>query len=89
MRKTQERQRTFAELGWGGWREGAGRKKSKDSGVSHGKREELKERHPVMVTVRRSTHTAVWPPRQRTPTRGWPWPGLKRWKAVMGRALRR
>ena len=37
---------------WGGARRGAGRKKSKHSGVSHLKREEFPERHPVHVTMK-------------------------------------
>jgi REP element-mobilizing transposase RayT len=38
--------------GWGGYRKGAGRKKSKDSGVSHLAREEFAARHPVHVTTK-------------------------------------
>jgi REP element-mobilizing transposase RayT len=41
---------------WGGRREGAGRKKCKDSGVSHLRREALKRRFPVHVTLRVLDH---------------------------------
>jgi REP element-mobilizing transposase RayT len=41
---------------WGGRREGAGRKKSPASGVSHLKRPELKRRFPVLVTLRVLDH---------------------------------
>ncbi len=37
---------------WGGYREGAGRKQRKDSGVSHLQRDKLAARHPVHVTLR-------------------------------------
>jgi len=37
---------------WGGARKGAGRKKSKHPGVSHLKREEFPEHHPVHVTMK-------------------------------------
>jgi len=37
---------------WGGRRKGAGRKKTENPGVSHLKREEFKERHPVHVTMK-------------------------------------
>ena len=51
-KRTRERQRRFDELGWGGFREGAGRKKSRDSGVRHDKRAGLSRHHPVHVTLR-------------------------------------
>ena len=38
--------------GWGGRRSGAGRKKSKASGMPHLRREEVAVRHPVHVTLR-------------------------------------
>ena len=39
-------------LGWGGARKGAGRRKSKDSGVAHLKRDEFDESSPVHVTMK-------------------------------------
>jgi REP element-mobilizing transposase RayT len=39
-------------LGWGGARKGAGRKKSENSGVSHGRRDDFRESHPVHVTMK-------------------------------------
>ncbi len=39
-------------LGWGGARKGAGREKSKNPGVSHLKRDDFPERHPVHVTMK-------------------------------------
>ena len=47
------RQREFAFTNWGGKRKGAGRKpKGAKAMASHAKREELKARHPVFVTMR-------------------------------------
>jgi len=42
----------FEKPGWGGRRKGAGRKKSKDSGTPHLKREEIDGNAPVHVTMR-------------------------------------
>ena len=42
----------FGKGRWGGRREGAGRRKSKCSGVSHAKREELAESEPLHVTMK-------------------------------------
>ena len=39
-------------LGWGGARKGAGRKKSENPGVSHLRRDDFHERHPVHVTMK-------------------------------------
>ena len=39
-------------LGWGGARKGAGRRKSKNSGVSHLKRDDFDETSPVHVTMK-------------------------------------
>ena len=39
-------------LGWGGRRKGAGRRKSKNSGVSHLSRADFPGRHPVHVTMK-------------------------------------
>lgn len=38
--------------GHGGVREGAGRKRSKNAGVSHAKRPQVESRHPLHITVR-------------------------------------
>ena len=51
--KQRARQREFGFTNWGGKRRGAGRKpKGERAGVSHERRPELKERHPVLVTMR-------------------------------------
>ena len=42
----------FGKGRWGGRRKGAGRRKSKNSGVSHSKREEFLESEPVHVTMK-------------------------------------
>lgn len=39
-------------LGWGGARKGAGRRKSKNSGVAHLKRDDFDETSPVHVTMK-------------------------------------
>ena len=46
------RQHTFDELRWGGARPGAGRKKSKDSGMPHAKREDFRSLKVLHVTLR-------------------------------------
>ena len=51
-RRKKARQLTFDHKRWGGWREGAGRKRSKGSGVSHATRAPLAARFPVHVTMR-------------------------------------
>ena len=51
--KRRLRQREFGFANWGGKRKGAGRKpKGAKAMASHAKRERLKERYPVFVTMR-------------------------------------
>ena len=51
--KQRLRQREFGFTNWGGKRKGAGRKpKGAKAMASHAKRERLKARHPVFVTMR-------------------------------------
>ena len=51
--RQKNRQREFGFVTWGGKRRGAGRKpKGERAGVSHVTRPKLKERHPVLVTLR-------------------------------------
>ncbi|MCB0412820.1 MAG: transposase [Bdellovibrionales bacterium] len=52
VRKRKSQQRILQNLGHGGVREGAGRKKSKNSGVSHSRRPELSSSHPLHITVK-------------------------------------
>ena len=51
-RRPRERQRRLDELGWGGFREGAGRRKSKSSGVEHDRRGSCSRHQPLHVTLR-------------------------------------
>lgn len=51
MRRTDQAMIPFP-AGWGGRREGAGRRRRPDSGVAHRSRETLSARNPVHVTLR-------------------------------------
>ena len=51
MRKSRQQSLRFPS-GWGGRREGAGRKPSPDSGIPHLSRERFASRHPCHVTFR-------------------------------------
>ncbi len=52
MKRPKITQRELAFTSWGGAREGAGRKKSKESHVPHDARPPFTARHPVHVTLR-------------------------------------
>ena len=51
-RRPKYDQLTFDRHNWGGTRPGAGRKRSRDSGVSHERREALSPHHPAHITTR-------------------------------------
>jgi REP element-mobilizing transposase RayT len=51
-KRVRHEQLTLDRFTWGGARPGAGRKKSKGSGVPHTRREELSKHHPLHITLK-------------------------------------